>query len=98
MSEAKKPASAPSLEDIRRRLDAIHGDLLRLLDERAGLARAVAEAKAAAGDAGRFGLRPARETEILRRLLASKDRKHASPSLVVRIWREFISDSLAQQG
>ena len=98
MSEAKKPAPAPSLEDIRRRLDAIDGEMLRLVDERAGLARAVAEAKAASGDAGRFGLRPAREAEILRRLLASEDRKHASAGLVVRIWREMIGDSLAQQG
>jgi chorismate mutase len=98
MSEAKKPRPAPSLEEIRRRLDALDGELLRLVDERAGLARAVADAKAAAGEADRFGLRPAREAEILRRLLASPDRVHASPSLVVRMWREMIGDSLAQQG
>ena len=41
-------------------------ELLRLLDERAGLAHVVAAAKAAAGDAGKFGLRPGREAQLLR--------------------------------
>ena len=90
-------ASAPaSLEDVRKRIDAIDAELLRLVDERAGLAKDVAAAKAAAGDAGKFGLRPAREAALLRRLLAN--RKSASPALIVRIWRELIGDSLANQG
>src|SRR5688572_25118441 len=96
MAAADK-APGPSLEAVRTRIDAIDTELLRLVDERAALARAVAEAKAAAGDAGRFGLRPAREAEILRRLIAS-ERDAASPALLVRIWRELIGDSLARQG
>ena len=47
--------------------------------------------------AGRFGLRPAREAEILRRLLAA-ERNAATPGLIVRIWRELIGDSLGRQG
>jgi chorismate mutase len=100
MSEGSRPRSSqtpPSLDEVRARLDALDGELLKLVDERAALARAVADAKAAAGDAGKFGLRPARETEILRRLLASP-RAAATPSLVVRIWRELIGDSLSRQG
>lgn len=97
MSAAKQPASAPSLEEVRARIDAIDAELLRLVDERAALARVVAEAKAAAGEAGRFGLRPAREAEILRRLIAAH-RDAATPALVVRIWRELIGDSLSRQG
>ncbi|MDZ4375151.1 MAG: chorismate mutase [Phenylobacterium sp.] len=96
MSGAESEA-APSLEDVRQRIDALDGELLRLLDERASLARVVAAAKRARGEADRFALRPARETAILRRLLAS-ERTAASPSLIVRVWREMIGDSLSVQG
>ena len=90
-----------SLEEVRKRIDAIDQAMLRLVGERAGLAKDVAAAKAAeakqgGGDAGKFGLRPGREAALLRRLLA--DRHGASASLVVRIWRELIGDSLATQG
>lgn len=94
---AKSGASAPSLDAVRQRIDAIDADLLRLLDERAELAHAVAAAKAAAGDAGKFGLRPGREAQIVRKLLASP-RNAATASLVVRVWRELMAESLALQG
>lgn len=96
MSEAKTGA-APSLDAVRQRIDALDTELLRLLDERASLARIVAAAKAAAGDGDKFALRPAREAAILRRLIAA-ERAAASPSLVVRVWREMIGDSLSVQG
>jgi chorismate mutase len=96
MAQAKPTSAPPSLDEVRARIDAIDAELLRLLDERAGLAGLVAEAKAAAGDAGRFGLRPGREAQVLRRLLAS--RQNASPALVVRVWREMIGDNLCRQG
>ena len=96
MSEAKTVA-APSLAMVRQRIDALDAELLRLVDERASLARVVAAAKQAAGDGAKFGLRPARETAILRRLIAT-ERDAASPALVVRVWRELMADSLAGQG
>ncbi|MET0274500.1 MAG: chorismate mutase, partial [Phenylobacterium sp.] len=77
MAQAKPTSAPPTLEEVRARLDAIDTELLRLLDERAGLAGMVAEAKAAAGDGGRFGLRPGREAQMLRRLLAQ--RRNAGP-------------------
>jgi chorismate mutase len=90
-------ADAPlSLDEVRWRLDAIDGELLKLLDERAALASAVAAAKRAAGDTG-FGLRPGREAMIVRKLLAAP-RKAANDALVIRIWREVMSDNLARQG
>jgi chorismate mutase len=95
MSEAKK--AAPSLEAVRQRIDVLDTELLRLVDERAALARVVAAAKVAAGDGDKFGLRPAREAAILRRLIAA-EREAASPALIVRIWRELIGDSLSVQG
>ncbi len=87
----------PSLSAVRARIDAVDADLLRLVDERAELAAAVAAAKAAEGAAGRFGLRPAREAQVLRKLLA-EPRQAASTALVVRIWREMMGASLALQG
>lgn len=88
--------ATPSLEEVRWRLDAIDGELLKLLDERAGLAGAVAAAKRASGDTG-FGLRPGREAQIVRKLL-STPRKGAGAALVIRIWREIMADNLARQG
>lgn len=98
---AEGSASPPSLEEVRKRIDAIDAELLRLVDERAGLARDVlaakqAQAKQGGSDAGKFGLRPAREAQLLRKLLGR--RKGASAALIVRIWRELIADSLATQG
>jgi chorismate mutase len=97
MSKAKTAAGPPSLEAVRQRIDALDTELLRLVDERASLARIVAAAKQAAGDGDKFGLRPAREAAILRRLIAA-ERSAASPGLIVRIWRELIGDSLSVQG
>lgn len=99
MAQAKptSPAAPPTLAEVRSRIDAIDAELLRLVDERASLASAVAQAKAAAGEAGKFGLRPAREAQLLRKLLA-QPRRGATPALVVRIWRELIGESLAVQG
>ena len=45
----------------------------------------------------KFALRPGREAQLLRRLLDTP-RNAARPSLVVRIWRELIGDSLSRQG
>lgn len=87
----------PSLQAVRQRIDAVDAELLRLIDERAGLARAVAEAKAAAGDADKFALRPDREAQVMRRLLA-RPREAATPGLIIRIWRELMADSLYRQG
>ena len=94
---AKSDSDAPSLDAIRARLDVLDAQMLDLIDERAGLARQVAAAKAAAGDGGKFGLRPGREAQLLRRLLA-RPRSAATPTLITRVWRELIGDSLSRQG
>ncbi len=87
----------PSLEEVRWRIDAIDAQLHALIDERATLAGHVAAAKRAAGDEGKFGLRPGREAQVIRRLLG-RPRKSAGPGILVKIWRELMSDSLARQG
>ncbi len=87
--------ATPSLDEVRWRIDAIDGELLALLDERAGLARARAAAKQAAGDTG-FGLPRPRGPD--RPQAAGRPRTAASDALVIRIWRELMSDSLTRQG
>ena len=87
------------LEAVRARIDEIDAELLRLVDERASMPAKVAAAKKAeaGGAEGGFGLRPAREARLIRKLLATPH-PSASPALIVRLWRELIADSLAQQG
>ncbi len=87
----------PTLAAVRARIDQVDSALLALVEERSELASAVAAAKAAQGEGGRFGLRPAREAQVLRQLL-SRPRKAASTPLVVRIWRELMAESLSLQG
>jgi len=85
-----------SLDAVRNRIDEIDTAVLRLIDERADLAAAVAQAKKAAGEGDAFALRPAREARILRRLLSL--RTTASPQLLVCLWRQIMADNLARQG
>lgn len=93
---AKAEPAPVSLDATRQRIDAIDAEILRLVDERAAIGHLVAAAKRAAGDTG-FGLRPAREAQVLRRVLALP-REAASDGLVVRIWREMIGENLTIQG
>ena len=86
------------LETVRARIDAVDAELLRLVDERAALARTVGEIKRAAGglDDGKLAIRTEREAQLLRRLIASS-RHTASPEVIVRVWRELIGESLRIQ-
>jgi chorismate mutase len=95
MGEAPK-AETVSLDDVRARIDAIDDQVLSLIAERAGLSAQVARAKRGAGESS-FGLRPAREAQLLRRLLASKA-PQVSFELVIALWRQLMADSLARQG
>lgn len=97
MAKAKSKPAAAALAAVRARIDTIDADILRLVEERAGLARDVAAAKRALGEGGKFGLKPGREAQVLRTLLA-RPRKSASGAVVLRIWREMIGESLRLQG
>jgi chorismate mutase / prephenate dehydratase len=87
-------ASAASLDDLRRRIDEIDDALHDLVMERIAVVESIAGAKRRDGTAA---MRPGREAQILRRLVA---RHHgAFPSAgVVRIWRELMSGAIALQG
>jgi chorismate mutase len=89
-------ASLPTdMTALREAIDSIDGQLARLIAQRSGLARAIAEAKKAAGDSG-FGWRPAREIDILRGLIAREP--DLDPALAASVWRALIAANLAAQG
>ncbi len=81
----------PSLEELRREIDAVDDAMHDLLMRRVQLVEQVARVKALANvSGGSFALRPAREAEILRRLW----RRHKGAmdrDVLIRIWREIIS-------
>ncbi len=81
------------LSRLRRRIDEIDGQLLRLISERAGIALEVAKVKREAGEDDCF-YRPEREAEILRRVKRENPGPLGDES-VVRIFRELMSSCLA---
>ena len=93
-----------TLDELRQEIDEIDDALHDLLMRRADVTRAVAGIKrpsaggraVAPGGAVAPAVRPAREAQILRRLLA-RHRGDMPPSVIVRIWREIIAASLQAQ-
>ncbi len=83
-----------NLDRLRRRVDDIDDQLHDLLMRRIALADQVSAAKSGAGS-GFF--RPAREAEVLRRLVA-RHRGSLPARTVVRVWREIMSAMLGLQG
>jgi chorismate mutase len=91
---AAEIAAPIDLATLRVEIDRIDDALHDLLMLRAGISATMAASRVK-GTAPSF--RPAREATILRRLLD----RHAGPlprEVVVRLWRDIIASSLAQQG
>jgi len=85
--------ASPTLADLRRRIDELDDALHELLMERAAVVESVGKLKRADATPP---LRPGREAQILRRLLA----RHRGPfpkPILVRLWRELLAGSLAIQ-
>ncbi len=92
------PPTTKTLSQLRVEIDALDAELLRLIDARAALGRDIGEAKVReGGDTSGSLLRPDREAMLLRKLIATP-RQAASKDVIVRIWRELISENLRIQG
>jgi len=91
------------LAALRREIDAVDTKLHNLLMQRTELAVQVGEVKAKAQPIGRNPsegakfVRPAREAQILRRLIARHTGK-LPKAVMVRMWREMISALLQVEG
>jgi chorismate mutase len=83
------------LEDLRRRIDGIDDRVQDLLIERMEIVARVAASKRSAG--GVAAHQPAREAEILRRLV-SRNHGGLPPASLVRIWRELLAATTRAQG
>lgn len=87
MSDGKQPLSA-----LREKIDGIDNALHDLLMERAGVAAAIRDSKTEGPV-----WRPAREAQVLRRLID----RHDGPfprATIVQIWREIVSAMVRLQG
>lgn len=83
------------LEDLRRRIDGIDDRLQDLLIERMEIVARVAASKRNAG--GVAAHQPAREAEIMRRLV-SRNHGGLPPATLMRIWRELLAATTRAQG
>ncbi|MGE0726217.1 MAG: chorismate mutase [Alphaproteobacteria bacterium] len=89
-------AAAPSLDDLRRRIDAIDDALLDLVQERTSVVQAIGALKRGGGGPA-TAFRPGREATVMRRLAA----RHAGPfsiAAMVRLWREMMCEFTRLQG
>lgn len=83
------------LKSVRARIDELDDQILKLLNERAGLSLKVARIKRDAGETGDF-YRPEREAEILRRLCETNPGP-LPDTAITRFYREVLSASVALQ-
>jgi chorismate mutase-like protein len=85
--------SLPNLTALRREIDAIDDAMHDLLMRRTEAVLGIAAAKRESGEAV---LRPAREAQVLRRLVARHEGRFPKPALV-RLWREIMAGSVHVQ-
>lgn len=84
------------LDKLREDIDRIDRDLHQLMRERAAVVRRIGLAKRTAEGDGAVYIRPGREAELMRELVARHD--GAMPAaVVVRIWREIIASACQMQ-
>jgi chorismate mutase len=95
MSEPQNREHLPDLEHLRRRIDEIDDRLEDLLIERVAIVAEVAAQKHRAGSVAAH--QPAREAEIIRRLVARAGGAFP-PTTLVRMWRELLAATVRLQG
>ena len=86
----------PSLDSLRRQIDAIDDELRDAIVRRMALIADVARAKRLDPGDPRSATRPAREAQILARLTADLPGT-VPPFLLARVWAEMINTATAQQ-
>lgn len=85
-----------SLDAIRREIDSIDDQILRLLAQRFAATSRVKTAKAHDGSIAASPFRPAREAAMMQRLMGEAGRS-IDPQLLVRLWRVILSASIQSQ-
>ena len=85
------------LTQLRAEIDEIDDGLLALLAQRIAVTGRVKDNKIVSAQRWPLPIRPAREAQILRRLLAKAEGTGISPEFLVRLWRGILSDSSNRQ-
>jgi len=88
--------STPSLEELRREIDAVDQRIQGLVSERAKLAQQVGEEKIRSGHSSVSFYRPEREAQILREVV-DRNTGPLKNDEILRVFREIISACLAQE-
>jgi len=91
-----KPAHT-LLESARQDIDAIDDQLLALLAQRYDVTERVRHAKSGEMQPWPVPIRPAREAQIIRRLVKNGRADGLNPQLLVRLWRAIINQSSLNQ-
>ncbi|MET0183318.1 MAG: chorismate mutase [Caulobacterales bacterium] len=85
-------ADAPRLDAVRAELDAVDDKILALLAERLKIADGLPALKSDA-----VPMRPAREIQMMRRLIAAAS-EPVEPDLIVELWRVLIAANVRRHG
>ena len=85
------------LQEARREIDAIDDQLIALLAQRFAVTARVRTAKAGEEQPWPLPIRPAREAQIMRRVIAAGKQNALMPQLMVRLWRAIINQSSLNQ-
>ena len=88
--------SSLQLDELRRAIDAIDDGILELVQRRFQTVQGVKAVKTSDPGAWPSPLRPGREMQILKRLLAQADGS-VPPETLVRLWRSIITESTLKQ-
>ena len=91
------PPSGPALQALRQELDDLDDALLALLAKRFATTAQVKSFKRATNITSTSPLRPAREAQILRRLLARAKIDGLNRDMVLRLWRAILTQSSLEQ-
>jgi chorismate mutase/prephenate dehydratase len=92
----EKPVSPLNLEGLRREIDAADQALLDQLERRFSAVERIKAVKQESVEEVLQPMRPAREAQILRQLLARKQ-EIIPAALLVRLWRSIISSATSLQ-
>ena len=93
----KENSANALLDDARRDIDAIDDQLIALLAKRFAVTARVRAAKAGEAQPWPLPLRPAREAQIMRRVITAGKENALNPQLMVRLWRAIINQSSLNQ-
>lgn len=92
---ADNPTSLTPLDQLRKRIDELDGELLALLNERARCAIEVAEVKQAeSGDTAPVYYRPERQAQVLSKIVA-RNPGPLSDDNIAQVYRQIMSACLA---